>query len=352
MKSCSAGVFASHRLLWPVLGLAVFVTGALPLDLPAEGPEFIRVEPGEYQRGESRMDEINHDHPYSVKLKGNATWNEKPKHWVRLSRGFEIAAYETTVDQFAEFVRQTGYVTDAEKLGAAAGFHANAEEPPEWIQIDPKYTWRQPGFSQRGDHPVVCVSWNDAQAYCRWRSERDGQRYRLPTEAEWEYAARAGTDTWYSWGDSPDAAYEHANVADASLERKHAQTTMYQRSIGLNDDRYSDGFAFTSPVGNYRANPWGLHDVHGNVWEWCQDIFEEDHYAKLMKPYSRQEASEVRIEDPTGPEMTEQQKHGNWRILRGGSWYVGPISCRSAMRGFAEASDGLCYAGFRMVREE
>jgi len=198
---------------------------------------------------------------------------------------------------------------------------------------------------------VVLVSWNDARAYCDWLSEQEGRAYRLPTEAEWEYAARAGTQTWYSWGNSPDGAYRHANVADASLERAHPETTAFQRAIGLDSDDHSDGFAFTAPVGKYIPNPWGLHNVHGNVWEWCQDIWEEDHYAQLLNDYDRQEKKEVRLQDPTGPEDTAQQQHGNWRVLRGGGWYTGPISARSAMRAYAEAGDGLCYAGFRLVRE-
>ncbi|KAA5539063.1 formylglycine-generating enzyme family protein [Roseiconus nitratireducens] len=341
-----------RRFVWAarVVCLLMFLT-AFARRSSAQEAVFVPVPAGEYRRGESDMNAINHDHPYSVKLKGNATWSERPKHWVKLTSGFEIADREVTVEQFAEFVRETGYETDAEQHGNAAGFDSQAERPPGWIQIDPKYTWRSPGFTQGPDHPVVCVSWNDANAYCRWRSKREGRRYRLPTEAEWEYAARAGTDSWYSWGNSPDDAYEFANVADASLERLHPQTTMYQRSLGLDSPACDDGHPMTAPVASFRPNPWGLHDMHGNVWEWCQDIFQEDHYAKLLKPYSRQEAETVRIEDPAGPPTTEQQQHGDWRVLRGGSWYVGPISCRSAMRGFAEAGDGLCYAGFRLVRD-
>jgi len=335
-----------------LLTIAMMVSSGKADDAPARADDgFVRIEPGEYQRGESDMSAINRDHPYSLRLKGNATWNERPKHRVVLTKPFDMATHEVTVAEFRAFVEDTGYVTDAEKNGTAAGFDSGGKRPPHWIEIDPKYSWRNPGFAQKDSHPVVCVSWHDAQEYCHWLSRQNGMGCRLPTEAEWEYAARAGTQTWYSWGNKPDDAYQHANVADATLERTHENTTLYQRSFGLDSDSCSDGFAFTAPAGSYRPNPWGLFDVHGNVWEWCQDIYEEDHYARLVSPFPKRERDSVRFEDPTGPETTTQQKHGNWRVLRGGGWYTGPISSRSAMRAFAEASDGLCYAGFRLVRD-
>jgi len=327
----------------------LLVTAATPG--AANDGEWVRVEPGEFQRGESDMAAINHDHPYSVKLKGNATWPERPKHWVRLTVPFEIAVCEVTVGQFRAFVEETGHVTDAEKTGGATGFDPEGEKPPFWMKTDSAHSWRSPGFAQGDDHPVVCVSWNDAQAYCAWVSRRTGKGHRLPTEAEWEYAARAGTQTWYSWGNYPGDAYRHANVADASLERAHPRTTSYQRAFGLESRECDDGAVFTAPVARFLPNPWGIHDMHGNVWEWCQDIWEEDHYAKLLEPHDRREKESVRIEDPAGPGTTDQQEYGDWRVLRGGGWYTGPISARSAMRAFAEARDGLCYAGFRLVRD-
>ena len=334
-------------LVIATLALALFSSSSAR----ADEAEFIKFEPGKYQRGESDQSAINRDHPYSVKLKGNATWSERPRHWVILTGGFEMARTEVTVGQFSRFVEATGYQTDAERNGTGTGFNPKGEKPPHWMQLDPKFTWKNPGFEQNDDHPVVCVSWNDAQAYCRWLSTTDQRKYRLPTEAEWEYAARAGTQTWYSWGNLPDDAYRHANVADAALERLHPETTRYQRAYGLDSDECSDGHAFTAPTASFTPNPAGLHDMHGNAWEWCQDIWQEDHYAQLFKSLSRQELEEAEVTDPSGPQDTEQQKHGNWRVLRGGGWYTGPISARSAMRSFAEAGDGICYVGFRVVRD-
>jgi sulfatase modifying factor 1 len=319
-------------------------------NLSADETEWIRVEAGEFQRGEKDLKAINKGHPYSVMLSESVPWGEAPQHWVQLTKGFEIAATEVTVGQFRAFVEATEFVTDAEKNGNATGFDPKREYSPKWLLIDPKFTWKSPGFEQGDDHPVVCVSWKDAQAYCAWLSRKEGRTLRLPTEAEWEYAARAGTGTWYSWGDKPDDAYVHANVADASLERAYPKTTYYQRSIGLDSDAHSDDHIFTAPVGSLQANPWGLHDIHGNVWEWCQDIWELDTYTNLLSDVETEQRETHRIVDPTGPATTEKQELGDWRVLRGGCWYTGPISSRSAMRAFAEASDGMCYAGFRLVR--
>ena len=329
--------------------LCIFVTSIATAK--ADDTKFVRVEPGTYLRGENDHKAINKIHPYSIHLEEGAGWTESPRHRVELTKPFEIAATEVTVAQFRSFVEATGHVTDAEKKGKAIGFNAAGKKPPYWMESDPKYTWKNPGFEQGENHPVVCVSWKDARAYCEWLSKKERRTFRLPTEAEWEYAARAGTTTYYSWGDKPDGAYVHANVADAALESKHTYTTYYQRSYGLKLEACNDGHAFTAPVGSLKPNPFGIHDVHGNVWEWCQDIWEEKHYGKLLKGVAKEDRETFRVKDPTGPETTEKQEHGDWRVLRGGSWFTGPISARSGMRAFGESSDGMCYAGFRLVRE-
>ena len=129
------------------------------------------------------------------------------------------------------------------------GFHAN-------------YSWRNVGFAQTDLHPVVCVSWNDAVAFCDWLSRKEGKTYRLPTEAEWEYACRAGTTTRYWCGDDPEGLARAANVPDASAKSLFPAW----KTIGA-----SDGCVFTAPVGSYRPNPFGLYDMHGNAWQWCSD---------------------------------------------------------------------------------
>lgn len=327
--------------------------------------EFVRVEPGEFTMGVGRTlygptrRELDEDHPFSVHIKGNEEGNEQPAHKVKLTRPFEIAAREVTVGQFRQFVEETGYVTDAEKHGTAIGFDREANDTSDrklhfkrFVQ-DEKYTWKSPGFPQQDDHPVVCVSWNDAQAFCKWLSDEEGVTCRLPTEAEWEYACKAGTDTWYSFGNDPDLAYAHGNVADAALEQVHPGLTKFQRIVRLQPGE-GDGVIYTAPVGRFKPNPWGLYDVHGNVWEWVNDKYEELHYRARVKKNATErkiDEEEVVIVDPTGPSKTTADRYGDWRVIRGGGWNVAPISCRSTMRAYGETGDAFCYTGFRVVRE-
>jgi sulfatase modifying factor 1 len=126
---------------------------------------------------------------------------------------------------------------------------------------------------------VVNVSWNDAVAFAKWLSQKEGKTYRLPTEAEWEYACRAGTTTRYFCGDDAEGLAEVGNVADGTAKAKHPDWTTIAAQ---------DGFVYTSPVGHYRPNAWGLYDMHGNVLEWCWDCYGSDFY----------EGS--RVDDPAG----------------------------------------------------
>ncbi len=356
-----------------VVGLLAFMwIGASSASGQSAGPdvnslemEFVRVESGEFTMGVGRTlygptrRELGEDHPYSVQIKGNEQWNEQPAHTVRLTRPFDIAACEVTVGQFKQFVEESGYVTDAEKNDTALGFNREANDTSDRklhfarFSVDKKFTWKKPGFPQQDNHPVVCVSWNDAQAFCRWLSKKEDATYRLPSEAEWEYACKAGTDTWYSFGNDPDLAYAHGNVADAALEQAHPGLTKFQRIVRL-EPGDGDGFVYTAPVGSRKPNPWGLHDVHGNVWEWVGDKYEELHYRERIKQFAKEQSideEEVVIVDPVGPSETTSDKYGDWRVIRGGGWNVAPISCRSTMRAYGEAGDAFCYTGFRVVRD-
>lgn len=271
---------------------------------------------------------------------------------VRISRDFDIGATEVTVGQFRKFVEATDYQTDAERAGEAMVFHPQAEEPLGRFAPAAGASWRKPGFPQTEDHPVTCVSWRDAQAFCRWLSEQEGVVTRLPTEAEWEYACRAGTRTSYTSGEDPDSVYAYGNVADAALFALFPDDVLRQRTAGLEPGQ-GDGFAYTAPVASLKPNAWGLYDVHGNVWEWCSDKYADgihnEHLALARQRGSR--ANPEPIVDPAGPETTPQHEHGDWRSLRGGSWYVAPLQCRSSVRAFAEAADAFNYIGFRIVRE-
>ena len=146
---------------------------------------------------------------------------------------------------------------------------------------------------------MVNVSWNDAVAFCKWLSRKEGKTYRLPTEAEWEYACRAGTTTRYYSGDDPETLAKVGNVADAAVKAKFPD---WKFTIKAND-----GYVFTAPVGKFKPNAFGLYDMHGNAWQWCADWYGPEYYAKSL------------ADDPTGPAS------GNGRVLRGGSWYYRPF---------------------------
>ena len=190
-------------------------------------------------------------------------------------------------------------------------------------------TWRAPGFpgfEPGPDHPVVLVSWNDAQAFCAWLSRREGRRYGLPTEAQWEYAARGGTKSAWWTGDDPAALREAANIADAALvdvmpARREAEP-------------WSDRAPFLAPVGSYAPNPFGLYDMHGNVWEWCEDEWDEAYFLRATD------------HDPlaTG--------EGGFRAIRGGGWLDAAERASSAQRVWFDPTFRYCLlSGFRVVVE-
>ena len=196
-----------------------------------------------------------------IKEKPNDFYNEHPLRRVNINRGFFIGTTEVTVSQFRAFVNATGYRTQVEKgeMGGAATA----------VEFEKSATWRSPlGVQPNDQHPVAVITYNDAVAFCQWLSRKEGKTYRLPTDAEWEYAARAGTKTRYWNGNSVRKLAEIANIPDASRARALNQS-LDPGEVGFSYSDGDDGFAGFAPVGSYRANPWGLQDVHGNVWEWC-----------------------------------------------------------------------------------
>ena len=234
---------------------------------------------------------------------------EHPQHKVRLSRPFYLGKYEVTVGQFKAFVEAGKYRTEAETGDGAYGWSGGT-----WTKKK-DFNWKNPGFQQTDDHPVVCVSWNDAQAFCRWA------KLKLPTEAQWEYACRAGTTTTRFWGDEDKGAARYANVADEKAKRELNFKYWFK-----NED---DGYVYTAPAGRFLPNTWGLYDTIGNAWEWCQDWYAEDYYKNSPAA------------DPGGAEK------GSLRVLRGGSWYSIPRSVRAADRYWDSPGGRDGYSGFR-----
>ena len=289
------------------------------------GMKLVLIPPGEFIMGSEESAEamVNYfNATYGIELKAEGYNREHPKHRVRITRPFYLGTYPVTVGQFRRFVQDADYKTDAEKDGKGGEGYDSATG--KWEKKKPEYTWRSLGFEQTDEHPVVNVSWNDAVAFCEWISRKEGKTYRLPTEAEWEYACRAGTTTRYWSGDNPEKLAGAGNVRDATLKTKFPK---WGHTI-----RAHDGYVFTSPVGSYRANPFGLYDMHGNAWQWCADWYGEKYYAASP------------LEDPIGPDS------GWSRVLRGGSWSYGPTLARSAYRSWYAPDDRDTCCGFRVAR--
>ncbi|MCX6907314.1 MAG: formylglycine-generating enzyme family protein [Verrucomicrobia bacterium] len=255
-------------------------------------------------------------------------------HEVAISKPFYMGVSHVTVDQFAAFVKESGYKTDAEKEGWSESIETKNGKLLTGKFKKGKFavkrmsgaSWRDPGFDQKGDHPVVQVSWNDAKAFCDWLSMKSGMTVALPTEAQWEYACRAGTKTAWPWGDTPADGKGWANCADQSLKR------MLPDDAGITCFNWDDGFVFTSPVGSFKANALGLFDMIGNAAHWCQDRYGDYEIGAAT--------------DPTGADA------GVLRVVRGGSWNnYAPRNCRSAARyKFAPNFRNERY-GFRVVMD-
>jgi formylglycine-generating enzyme len=265
--------------------------------------KFVRLGPGRFSMGTPEQ-ESNH------------LPNEK-RHEVRITRAYSLGVYEVTRGQFRAFVNDSGYKTDAEKVGFALIWTGN-----EW-QRRAGGSWRDVGFEQNDDHPVVNTSWNDAVAFAQWISRKERRHYRMPTEAEWEFACRAGTQTAYPWGNNPDDGGGFANAADQTAKRQFAHLTAFN---------WDDGFVYTAPVGKFKPNAWGLYDMIGNALEWCWDYYGEYPNGVTV--------------DPKGP--SKGDKIGA-RVLRGGSWYNRPQDIRLGFRHSHAASYQLNVIGFRLA---
>ncbi len=256
------------------------------------GMKMMLLPPGEFTMGrtEEQLDKLLTLIKSDPKLKrsygGNVTWSMlmMPAHRVRLTKPFYMGATEITVGQFRQFAEASGYKTEAEQ-GLNAGEPYKGRQPQStWRR---PMAWRQPPFKQREDEPVIHLCWNDCVAFCKWLSAKEGVEYRLPTEAEWEYACRAGTTTPWHFGDLGD------------VEREGAKYAIWSEG--------GQKFSVPQPVAQRKPNAFGLYDMHGNMWEYVADWWHHFSY------------KEAPLNDPTGPDV-QDEKGDQRRIIRGSSF--------------------------------
>ena len=273
----------------------------------ADCPEMVVIPPGRFMMGSPESEEGRFD-------------DEGPQREVTLTGQLAVARFEVTVAQFRLFAAETGRAGQGcFQLDEAGGNFTEVAEA----------SWARPGFDQDGDHPVSCVSWDDAQAFIDWLNRRTGlsgrpDAYRLLSEAEWEYAARAGTRTPYSFGSDPARGCGHMNGADAALKRAYPD---------LSAADCDDGFVNTSPAGSFAPSAFGLHDMYGNVWEWTEDCWADDYS-------SGQPVDGAAFTTPSCSN----------RVNRGGSWDNTPRGLRSAVRVRNAPGSRGDNLGFRLVR--
>ena len=262
----------------------------------AECPEMVVLPAGTFRMGSPPSEQGRHE-------------AEGPVHEVTIAAPFAIGRYEVTVAEFGRFVDETGH----------------SERNSCWSH-EGTVDWRSPGFGQSGRHPVVCVSWNDAQSYAAWLSRETGEDYRLPSESEWEYAARAGIALARYWGEAEAGQCRHANGADATVKERYSDWWRWPVVS------CRDGHVHTAPVGTYAPNRWRLHDMLGNVWEWTGDCW-NNNYTGAPVDGSAWESGYCDI-----------------RVKRGGSWSHVPRHLRAADRNGYETVKRNYYVGFRVAR--
>ena len=290
----AGGIYLTHK----PGELEILKPGSIFTDCP-DCPQMVVIAAGSFDMG-------------SPASEAGRSENEGPLHRITIDRTFALGKTEVTRKMFAVFVRETGY---------DAGNKCYTFEKNGWSERSGR-NWRNPGYAQDDNHPVACINWSDARAYTEWLARRTGKPYRLPSEAEWEYAARGNTKTARYWGESAEQACAYANVMD---------TFGKSRVVGVSWETHKcdDGYAFTSPVGNFKANAFGFDDMIGNVWEWVEDSF---HYNYNGAPVDGSAWKDGSI----------------GHILRGGSWGNEPPGARAAYRNYVPGLRDF-YSGFRVA---
>lgn len=276
-------------------------------------PEMKTMPAGRFTMGAS-ADLVN-TLPWTRPIEGARILWESPEVEVTIAQPFLLGVFEITRDQYAEFEKATNHPTTLNCVVWAGDWDSSAN----------RRTWADPGIPQDSDHPVVCVSRNDATAYAAWLTDITGRRYTLPSEAQWEYASRAGSTSTYPWGNDGQDACAYANVSDATMATAHPA-----RASQACDDTY----LYTAPVGMHQANAWGLHDMIGNVWEWVADCWTINHDTLLADG------------------ATVTTGFCNESPLRGGAYGTGPLFTRSSTRGGPDPlTMRQSWIGFRVAAE-
>lgn len=310
----SSGRRAALQPAWLAGLVALPLAAAEPTPVPGtafrgcEGcPEMVVVAAGSFVMGT----------PGSAPPSGVAAAEAEPLV-IRIPRPFALSRREVTRDEYSRFIADSGYEG---RSGCRTWDPALGR-----FNDDARRDWRNPATpaAPGGDHPVTCVAHGDAVAYAQWLARRTGDGYRLPSEAEWEYATRGGTTTRYHWGDDPTQACEWANVYDLGAD------AVYR--LGWSGAGCRDGYADVAPSGSFRANPFGLHDLIGNVREWVQDCATGSYAGR-----------------PRDARAWEWLGGCGQRVLRGGSWLSPPEQATSAARTAAAAGERADDTGFRVA---
>jgi len=289
---------------------------SLPSFTNSLGMKMVRIPQGSFIMGSSESDiawamsTLAAGQPVSLE-------NEFPWHKVRITRPFFVASTEVTVAQFKAFVDETGYITDAEDAKGGQAFNTRDGR----FEQKAGSSWKDPGWTISPDEPVTMMSYNDAQAFVEWLAAKEKLPYKLPTEAQWEYAARGGLSTGqFPWGDAvPDG--RRANYADKNT------------GFEWRDRDADDGYKHVAQVGSYEPNGYGLYDMAGNVIEWVRDYYSEDYYRYTPEI------------DPEGP------GHGENRLTKGGDWTFSAVGLRCAFRGWSRQDMAFVNTGFRVAIE-
>lgn len=251
---------------------------------------------------------------------------ERPRIEARIEEPFAMAKTEVTLAQFRQFMEESNYASIVPKRDGMPLIGCNYYDGKSYGYIA-GHNWENPGYPQREDAPVVCVSWSDAQAYAEWLSEKTERKYRIPSSVEFEYASRAGSSSPWFWGNDPDKACEYANIGDRSFANQYPSRPAFS---------CDDGYVYTASVAQFKPNSFGLYDMVGNAWEWTNDCFHMDLAGAPLDGSSWEEAEEGDCE---------------FRTPKGGSWISGIAWSRAAVRSRDHANYKSFMLGFRVAAE-